>query len=543
MPHVDGFRVCFSSLPLDQFGIEHLSGPRLGPFSRAGYEPDWDAAGKPFDRGEPELRVVDVDGAQHSRRAAARTGLDKADVAGAGPQPFEYRALTVDDGLRRTRSEPPQERRTRAELVQALHAHGISPGVDDAMRGRRMKAEPILSEPGRAEAAKRAMKFIDIDCLLRRKHFHDVLLGSNLPPRFAASCLDGFDIDAPFGRRHYILPSTALREGSVLPWASQNYYDWALGPSTATARRQLFEHSRDASRYAMLLGRANANSEQEHIEKDETKGFETLRLWEREQGWQRVGARRRANSIKNTICFEEAKLTLLQARAKKVLSKMSNLSTDHLGEAIQGMDKEIPSSSPTGSTGSVSTAASIGRHAWTGVSMAFGRSLFSDSRGGAADNKITSNASFVTDSASEGHPEVVEDEEADSRSSEDDIGSNEDDNKHPQPNYLSLALHRVVSSMCIGEAEKVLKQGPSMTKQLRALQMAVDARQLNTTAGNAAPRKPWRPSSGPSTATTTPKGSKKVPGMVMCNEAKHPTQLEYAELFGMVLKALADQND
>jgi len=170
--------------------------------SRAGFEPQWGAAGSPFKHGVPEDRALYIDGPQMPRkRSDPLDSVDRNGVAGNGPPRTEFRALMVDDLVRRAHSAPPAKMPSRAEVELALQAFGV-PCNSDNLHSHRRGGSPKNVET-RMDVTQNAAKFSDILGMRTRRHFHGSLVpGSRLSPRLAAATLDEVCIDAHRGRKH-----------------------------------------------------------------------------------------------------------------------------------------------------------------------------------------------------------------------------------------------------------------------------------------------------------------------------------------------------
>jgi len=216
---VFGLRLCLNSLPLrqDLSGGYFSGSPRTGPVTRAGFEPQWQAAGSPFPNGEPETRALYIDGSQMSRkRSAPLDTFDRNGAVGTGPPRTEVRALTIDDPVCRARSEPPRRTPSRVEVERALQAFG-APCNSENIHGRRQARSPEIVET-RTDVIRAAAQVSDIQGMCTKKHFHRSLSPeSSLSPRLAAARLDAVCIDA-HRRRKQIKPTVSSPEKEETPY-------------------------------------------------------------------------------------------------------------------------------------------------------------------------------------------------------------------------------------------------------------------------------------------------------------------------------------
>eukprot|EP00928_Gymnodinium_smaydae_P042683 TRINITY_DN28705_c1_g2_i2.p1 TRINITY_DN28705_c1_g2~~TRINITY_DN28705_c1_g2_i2.p1 ORF type:complete len:440 (+),score=47.41 TRINITY_DN28705_c1_g2_i2:52-1320(+) len=163
--------------------------------------------------------------------------------------------------LQRCRSEPPKptpisfhwEGRGKVLLVNPSERkdapyHNKESDYAVAPQSERRHFRQVTGTPSSNENAQHS----------ERRHFHDSPApGSNLSPRVAAAAVGLIDIDAPLGRKHFLNATEVIR----LPW-NQECWDDAVGASTAARRRQFFDQTYLADRYAELLGRPGKNSSQ-----------------------------------------------------------------------------------------------------------------------------------------------------------------------------------------------------------------------------------------------------------------------------------------
>lgn len=273
---------------------EHLyelpNGPRIGPISRVGYEPAFDAAGWPFPTGERDSRnVMTVDDIPHKLANPLPT-FDRAGVAGQSER-VELRAVTVDDliRIRRARSSPPDLAATRLVQQSSIQALGINPDIDSP-RFRRRHFSPRDTVPTRDQVNKIAARTSNIDGISTRKQFHGTSgPGAWMSPRYAARCTELIDIDAHGGR----MMSPTRKEPaveSILP-ASESFEltssnAWSFEQTPRPHSMAYFVKSLEAEKYAKLLGRPQSRPRTaEFASKISSLKLENLQ--KRERGWQR----------------------------------------------------------------------------------------------------------------------------------------------------------------------------------------------------------------------------------------------------------------
>jgi len=195
-----GFRTCLHSLPSHDV-ITTKPGPRLGPVSRGGFDPQWNAAGNAYPHGELQASAVTVDGPWLPRRRAnPLESFDKEGAAGNGPARVDLRTFSLGNGVRRRAlSEPPQPVCSRTDMHAASQAFGIPLSVDEPTRARRRLSEVLPQETSRSEAAKWSMKVGDITGIIRKGRSPE---GFALTTSMhATAAMDQVDIDGHRGRR------------------------------------------------------------------------------------------------------------------------------------------------------------------------------------------------------------------------------------------------------------------------------------------------------------------------------------------------------
>lgn len=298
---VSGERHCYPLLP-DY--LEALpQGRRIGSLNRQGYEPHRDAAGYIFPDGECDNRIPITVDRLPSKRANSLKRFDSTGAAGiCSPRMTQHPTLlTMEYGVRRARSEPPQLASSRSASLLANEYFGVTPDVGSGLRQLRRCLSPALQPLTHCQAAASPASLGDIDCVQTRRRFNGAPAQGSNSPRLAMKETEAlcFDIDARMmagackGRGFARDRETPCRAtAGMLPWASPTAEFEHSDQSPVRPGHGLItwlEKTAEAEHYAKLLGRPSSDPRGD-ARGDGGVALNGKQLQQRERGWQSVGA-------------------------------------------------------------------------------------------------------------------------------------------------------------------------------------------------------------------------------------------------------------
>jgi hypothetical protein len=211
--------------------------------------------------------------------------FDATGAAGIGSPRIDVRTLSIDDRVRRARSEPPQLESTRATQTLSMQAFGILAGIDTPGRFRRRALSPEFTPAARDQVAKMGAIYGDIERITAKKHFRSSSMEALMSPRLVAKAIESIDIDAQTGRAKLLDKKAAL---GILPDSASFEMDTTTQTTFGQSRRSknlcYYEKTLEAERYAKLIGRPQSQPRTEFSWPQSALKIENLQ--QRERGWQ-----------------------------------------------------------------------------------------------------------------------------------------------------------------------------------------------------------------------------------------------------------------
>jgi len=298
---VSGERHCFSLLPEC---LEELpQGRRSGSLNRQGYEPHAGAAGYSFPNGECDSRIPMTVDRLPSKRAHSLRRFDSTGAGGiCSPRMTQHPTLlTMEYGVRRASSEPPQLALSRSASMRANEYFGVTPDVGSGLRHLRRCLSPALQPLTHCEAATAAASLRDIDCVQTKRRFHGAPAQGSNSPRLAMKGTEELCIDIDARMMGGYCKGRGLANGGHTPSRASAGMSPRASPSRelensdeSPVRRghgliAWLEKTAEAENYAKLLGRPSAAA---RGDPREARGVALNRkqLQQRERGWQSVTA-------------------------------------------------------------------------------------------------------------------------------------------------------------------------------------------------------------------------------------------------------------